>query len=154
MNIVERIQQECIQRKKKLAFAESCSGGALAARVVANPGASQFFLGSVVAYSPDWKNQFLLIDPQLLKKYGAESEPVVREMVSAILDLTETDYALAITGFAGPTGASPGKIHIGIGERDAEIDTIEMNFVGTRSEVIHQAVDAALEALLTWIQNS
>lgn len=154
MNLAEHIQKLCIQRKKKLALAESCTGGALAARLTAVPGASQYFLGSVVVYSPEWKNQFLLIDPQLLKKFGAESEPIAREMVSAILDLTDTDYAIAVTGFAGPTGAEPGKIFIGIGERDSEVDTLEMKFQGTRGEVIDQAVDFALKSLLTWIENS
>jgi len=104
MDIVENIRNELIRRKKKLGLAESCTGGAVAARITSVPDASLFFLGSIVAYSPGWKEQFLQVSRKTLEEKSSESAEVVREMVVGLFAETEVDYAVAVSGFAGPGG--------------------------------------------------
>lgn len=149
--IEETVHKRFIAQKKTLALAESCTGGAIAARLTALPDASQYFLGSVVAYSNEWKEKFLGVDPKILTEKGAVSTEVVEQMVQGILKKTEADYAIAVSGIAGPTGGTEGKplgtVYIGVGKRD-KIEVEEKHFSGDRSRVIEQIVEAALRALL------
>lgn len=154
MTLAEKIQAACIGQKKKLAIAESCTGGAIASLLTAIPNASHYFLGSIVAYAPKWKEEFLQVKPQTLKQFGAESEPTVIEMVAGLFAKTEADLAIAVSGFAGPSGKAPGTIFIAIGERGKETETIEIQVEGTRAEVIQAAAEEALSALLRWIEEA
>ena len=152
MSIAQKVHAACIRKKKTLALAESCTGGLIASRLTSIPDASLFFLGSIVAYSPKWKEQFLGVSSETLKRFGAESVETVIEMADGLFDQTDTDYAIAISGFAGPSGRSPGKVFIAIGERGKAIETLEIQIDGTRNEVIEAAADEALLALLNWIE--
>ncbi|MBI3508900.1 MAG: CinA family protein [Chlamydiia bacterium] len=144
MSIAHKVHQLLRQKNKKLALAESCSGGAIAARLVAIPDASQFLLGSIVAYSPHWKEQFLQVKGESLRQFGPESAEVAEEMAEQLLAHTAADYALAVSGFASP----PGIVFISVAERSYTPITTRHEFVGTRSEVIHAIVEAALIVLL------
>ncbi len=92
-----------------LAVAESCTGGALSAAFTAVPGASDYFLGGVVAYSNEVKVKTLGVSPQTLERRGAVSEPTALEMAEGVRRLCGSDYALATTGIAGPSGGTPEK---------------------------------------------
>jgi nicotinamide-nucleotide amidase len=94
---------------KRLAVAESCSSGLLAARLTRLPGASEYFLGGVVAYSNEAKAQLLGVDPDLIEDRGAVSPEVAHEMARGALDRFEADVAVSITGIAGPGGGSEEK---------------------------------------------
>src|SRR5690606_33593982 len=102
--IEEVLQKEFTARKKTLALAESCTGGAIAAKLVTVPDASQYLIGSIVAYSNAWKERFLQVSRTTLEKKGAESKEVVVEMVKGLLNETDADYVVAISGIAGPGG--------------------------------------------------
>lgn len=89
-----------------LSVAESMTGGRLAHLLTLRPGASEYFLGGVVAYSNSSKERLLGVNPEILKTHGAVSEAVALEMAQGALLAFDSDYALSITGVAGPSGGS------------------------------------------------
>jgi nicotinamide-nucleotide amidase len=97
------------ERRKTLALAESCTGGAIAHRVTNVPGASAVFLGGFVTYSNALKQKCLGVRAETLAAHGAVSEPVAREMAEGARRQTGADYALAVTGIAGPGGGTADK---------------------------------------------
>jgi len=98
-----------IQQKKTLALAESCTGGLIANRITDVPGASAVFLGGVVSYANSSKEKFLGVRTASLATQGAVSEMVAREMAVGARKKFGSDFALAVTGIAGPTGGTPDK---------------------------------------------
>jgi len=105
----ELIGEMLLSRGQTLATAESCTGGNIASRIVSVSGSSRYFTGSVVAYSNEVKKQMLRVNTQTLQQYGAVSKEVVEEMVSGIMELYQTDYAVAVSGIAGPSGGTKEK---------------------------------------------
>lgn len=97
------------QHHATIATAESCTGGRLAAALNARSGSSVYYMGSVVAYDNTIKEQVLGVQIDTLMQYGAVSEQTVREMADNIRALMRTDYAIATSGIAGPTGGTPDK---------------------------------------------
>ena len=94
---------------RRLAVAESCSGGLLAARITDQPGASAYFAGGVVAYSNEAKAELLGVDPATIEAHGAVSPEVAAAMSGGALERFEADVAVSITGIAGPDGGSEEK---------------------------------------------
>ena len=97
------------ERGLTLATAESCTGGVIASRFTAMPGASAYFRCGVVAYSNEAKADILGVDADDIARYGAVSEQVARQMAEGARRVARADYAVATTGIAGPTGGSPEK---------------------------------------------
>lgn len=97
------------ERKQTLALAESCTGGGLANRITNVPGASAILLASLVTYSNEAKQKFVGVRPATLAEHGAVSEAVAREMAEGARRETGADYALSVTGVAGPGGGSEAK---------------------------------------------
>ncbi len=97
------------ERRQTLALAESCTGGYIANRITNVPGASAVLLAGLVAYSNEAKQKFLGVRSGTLAKHGAVSDPVVREMAEGARRQTDANYALAVTGIAGPGGGTPDK---------------------------------------------
>lgn len=98
-----------IQRGKTLAVAESCTGGVIASKFTAMAGASNYFLGGVVAYANEAKRDILGVSMDDIECFGAVSEVVALEMAEGARRITGADYAIATTGIAGPTGGSKQK---------------------------------------------
>jgi nicotinamide-nucleotide amidase len=94
---------------RRVATAESCTAGLLAARLTERPGSSAYVAGGVVAYANDAKVELLEVDPALIEEHGAVSEPVAEAMAEGALRRFEADTAVAITGIAGPDGGSEEK---------------------------------------------
>lgn len=92
-----------------LVVAESCTGGYVAHRITSVAGSSAYFKGGVVAYSNELKQQLLGVNPDTLALHGAVSEATVREMAQGALTRLNADYAIAISGIAGPDGGTPEK---------------------------------------------
>jgi PncC family amidohydrolase len=145
-----RVGEICRARGWSLAVAESCTGGLLGGAITALPGSSAYFLGGVVAYADEVKTSLLGVDPRLLAKHGAVSEPVARAMAQGARAATGADAAMAVTGVAGP-GASDKKpagtvfIAVALPGRTA---VRRFAFAGNRGAVREQAVDAALALFL------
>ena len=105
-NVVVRL---LTAQKKTLALAESCTGGNIAHRVTNVPGASAVFLGGVVSYANAAKEKFVGVRAETLQQHGAVSEAVAREMALGAREKFGSDFALAVTGIAGPAGGTPEK---------------------------------------------
>jgi nicotinamide-nucleotide amidase len=103
------IVRQLTERKQTLALAESCTGGFLANRITNVSGASAVLLAGLVTYSNDAKRKFLGVRAETLAQHGAVSEPVAREMAEGVRRETDANYALAITGIAGPAGGTRDK---------------------------------------------
>jgi nicotinamide-nucleotide amidase len=97
------------ERKRTLALAESCTGGCIANRVTNVPGASAVLLAGLVTYSNAAKQKFLGVHAETLARHGAVSEPVAREMAESAREQANADYAVSVTGIAGPGGGTPDK---------------------------------------------
>lgn len=94
------------QRKETLATAESCTGGFIADSITDVPGASEVFLAGYITYANESKSDILNLDPKLIEKHGAVSEPVARAMAEGARTRAGSTYGLATTGIAGPGGGS------------------------------------------------
>ena len=105
----ELVHRILTERGKTLATAESCTGGAIAARFTAMPGASAYFRCGVVSYSNESKAALLGVDPATIARVGAVSEEVARQMAEGVRRVADADYAIATTGIAGPAGGSDEK---------------------------------------------
>jgi nicotinamide-nucleotide amidase len=118
------------KRTKTLSIAESCTGGCIAHRVTNVPGASAVFVAGLVTYSNSAKLKFLGVQLETLNAHGAVSEPVAREMAEGARKQTGSDYALSVTGIAGPTGGTEAKpvgtVFIGLATPSNTI--VERNF--------------------------
>lgn len=136
------------QRGLRLATAESCTGGLVAARFTARPGASRFFHAGLVTYSDAAKHHLLGVPADTIARHGAVSEPVARAMLRGAL--RTADAALAITGIAGPDGGTAekpvGTVWIGAGLGDL-LDVRRYRFDGDRAAVRDASADAAIELL-------
>jgi nicotinamide-nucleotide amidase len=94
---------------RRIATAESCTAGLLAARLTDRPGSSDYVAGGVVAYANEAKSGLLEVDPALIERHGAVSEEVAEAMAAGALRRFEADTAVAVTGIAGPGGGTPEK---------------------------------------------
>lgn len=136
-----------------LACAESCTGGQIAAKITENPGASNFFLGSVVSYSNLMKETALKVRRQTLDAYGAVSSETVKEMLEGLMQLTDADYVIAVSGVAGPGGGTPqkpvGLVHCGLMKKGEKPYVAKILAKGTakRSLVIEYTANFMLGTL-------
>ncbi len=141
---------------KKIAVAESCTGGMLSAYFTNIPGVSDFFLGGVVSYSNELKKNILGVQKESLKKYGAVSSQVAKEMALGCLKITGADISISITGIAGPGAAAAGK-PIGLvyfaAVVNGEVSAYEKKFTGDRAQIREKACYKALEIILSSTQN-
>ena len=113
------IQELLYNSDKKIGTAESCTGGRLAEALIAVPGSSNYFNGSIIAYTNEVKENLLGAEHQVLEEQTAVSEEVARQMVLGAIKTLRVDFAVAVTGVAGPAGGTPenpvGTIWIGYG---------------------------------------
>ncbi|MCZ8175669.1 MAG: CinA family protein [Burkholderiaceae bacterium] len=106
---VERLASALAARGERIATAESCTGGLVAAACTARAGSSDWFERGFVTYSNEAKTELLGVDAALIAAHGAVSEEVARAMVAGALARSRATLAAAVTGIAGPGGAVPGK---------------------------------------------
>jgi nicotinamide-nucleotide amidase len=146
-----------VARGYTISTAESCTGGLLSQTLTGISGSSAYFIGGVVAYSNQVKEQVLGVRTQTLIEYGAVSEQTACEMAQGIRNQFNTDIGLSTTGIAGPTGGTPekpvGLAWIGISTPDGT-QAYECHFKGDRLEVMHRTVMEILTHLLTQIKGS
>ena len=140
---VKHLLAECARKQIRFATAESCTGGLIAAYATAIPGSSEVFECGFITYSNHAKEQMLSVDPALIQKYGAVSEPVANAMAQGALVHSRASLAIATTGIAGPDGATPekpvGLVHITVLHRDGHMQHEAPVFTGTRHDIRTQA---------------
>ena len=140
---------------KTVSTAESCTGGLIGASITDIPGASEVFLGGVVSYSNDAKEGILGVSHSVLIEHGAVSEQTARQMVEGSMRLFDSDYAVAVTGIAGPGGATPekpvGLVYIAVADGPRTVVTRNV-FKGDRQEVRESTVREACSLLTDMVE--
>lgn len=138
------------EREKTLTTAESCTGGYLAHRITAIPGSSNYFLGSIIAYSNQIKTNQLNVSSETLDNHGAVSEQTVIEMVKGTLNLLKSDLSIAISGIAGPGGGTPekpvGTIWLAVGDKN-DIKTVKLQLGKNRLKNIEYTAVTGLNMI-------
>ena len=136
-----------------LAVAESCTGGLIAEQITDVAGASDYFLGGIVAYANEVKQALLSVPAALLEEHGAVSEPVVRAMAEGVRERFDADFGLATTGISGPGGGSPGKpvglVHVALARAD---ETSAAHFVFPLDRQRHRLLTA--QVALDWVRRA
>jgi nicotinamide-nucleotide amidase len=137
---------------RRIATAESCTAGLLAARLTDRPGSSEYVMGGVVSYSNEAKVQLLGVDPALIEAHGAVSEPVAEAMAAGALQRFGADTAVAITGIAGPGGGTPEKpvgtvcFTVALADGGPTI-TRSLRLPGNRSDIRERSTTVAMHLL-------
>ena len=138
------------EKNQTITFAESCTGGRVASAFTAISGASAVLNGSVVSYANEIKSEWLGVKEETLIKYGAVSQECVEEMLEGIIKMASADYAIAVSGIAGPTGGTDekpvGTVYLGVIYKDKIIVKHHI-FKGNREAVQEQAKDASISLL-------
>ena len=136
--------------------AESCTGGGVAAAITSIPGSSAWFHEGFVCYSNEVKSRRLGVPKELLSYYGAVSQPVVRAMVVGALQLARADYAVAVSGIAGPDGGSDdkpvGTVWIASGKKGGVTQAQKFLFEGGRKDIRSASVIEALAQTIDMIK--
>ena len=142
-------------QNKTISFAESCTGGLLSEYITNVSGASEVFMGSVVSYDNSVKHNVLNVPDDILMNYGAVSEECAAFMASGVKKLMKTNYAVSITGIAGPNGGSEekpvGLVYIGIAKEE-EIKVYKNIFNGDRQQVRMKSAKKAMLYLLNLLK--
>jgi nicotinamide-nucleotide amidase len=146
--IEEDLQHRFVSQKWTLCLAESCTGGAIATKLTSVAGASNYFLGSVVSYSNSLKAHLLGVGEQTLHAHGAVSEETALEMARGALATGQSDFGLAVTGIAGPSGGTPqkpvGTIWIACAHQSGKAAAWKHLVRGNRARIIESTVNKAL----------
>lgn len=146
----ESLLQRLRAKGLTVATAESCTGGNIAHRITAIAGCSDCYFGSVVSYDNSVKTNLLNVDPAAIETHGAVSEEVASQMAEGVRKAIGTDCAIATSGIAGPSGATPGKpvgtVCIAIATPERTV-AATYHFPGTRDRVIDRASTSALTLL-------
>ncbi len=136
---------------RRVATAESCTAGLLAARLTERPGSSEYVMGGVVAYSNEAKVELLGVDPALIEEHGAVSEPVAEAMAQGALRRFEADTAVAITGIAGPGGGTEekpvGTVCWSVRTADGRGITRTLRLPGDRADIRDRSTTVAMHLL-------
>jgi len=144
----ENLGNFLIQTHARLVTAESCTGGWLAQCITDIAGSSAWFDRGFITYSNASKSDMLGVQSATIEKFGAVSAEVARQMLQGALDNSQADYAIAITGVAGPTGGTAqkpvGTVYIGWQKRAEPAVVTLGHFSGDRQEIRRQAVYKAL----------
>jgi nicotinamide-nucleotide amidase len=137
-------------RNATLATAESCTGGYIAHQITSIPGSSDWYKGSIIAYSNEIKTNILNVPPHIIEQKGAVSSEVVAEMASRVRILYNTDFAIATSGIAGPNGGTENKpvgtVWIAVASAN-NVETHKFNFANNRERNIIRSSQTALNLL-------
>ena len=138
-------------KEKKIATAESCTGGWIAQIITEVSGSSAWFDRGFVTYSNSAKVQMLGVNPETLNRYGAVSAQTATEMVMGALGHSDADCAIAVTGIAGPDGGTAekpiGTVFIAWAYKNQDVKVIQKKLIGNRHEIRRQTVKIALEGV-------
>jgi nicotinamide-nucleotide amidase len=153
-----KLQELLISKNQTITCAESCTGGLIASKITQNSGSSVIFKGSVVTYCNEIKEQELNVKKETMIKYGVVSCEVVKQMCQGVLNKFDADYAIAVSGVAGPTGGTPNKpvgtVVVGVISKNNDENIQVYHFKGTRKEVQNLSANTALSLLFEICQKN
>ena len=156
--VSKEINEMMWRNHKTLATAESCTAGRVASVITAVPGSSNYYKGGLVCYSDEVKLQLLKVDADIIAEKTPVCEEVVRQMVIGANELFHTDYAVAISGFAGPGGPDGGRsgvivgtIWIAVGTKDDVVTTMIEEDNG-RDKNLASATSVAMHLLRDYLK--
>lgn len=142
---MEELQSLLKQNNQTITCAESCTGGLIASMITAVSGSSSIFKGSVVTYCNEIKEQELGVKKETMIKHGAVSTQTVDEMLIGVIKKFDSDFAIAVSGVAGPTGGTKdkpvGTVVIGIMKKNENPQSWTFSFNGGRQEVQEAAAN-------------
>ncbi|MFK8016732.1 MAG: CinA family protein [Gammaproteobacteria bacterium] len=155
--LAARVSETLRQRGESVSTAESCTGGWIAKTLTDLAGSSALFTDGFVTYSNAAKTRQLGVDAALIEQHGAVSEPVVVAMANGARQRSQADYAIAVSGVAGPGGGSAdkpvGTVWIAWAQAD-DVRTARYLFAGDRDAIRRLTVEMALATLDELINNS
>jgi nicotinamide-nucleotide amidase len=155
LELARRLLAACEQRGWRLTTAESCTGGLIVACLTEIPGSSSVVERGYVTYDNRAKQELLGVPGALFERVGAVSEEVARVMAEGALARADADLAIAVTGIAGPSGATPSKpvglVHLAVARRGAATRHARAIFPGDRAAIRLATVDRAFELALAAI---
>lgn len=156
-SLEEAVQHIFIKKNLTLSTAESCTGGAISAKLTSIPGASRYFNGGIVCYSNKIKEDLLKVSSSVLNKHGAVSKETVSEMIEGLMNICGSDIGIAVTGIAGPDGGSPdkpvGTIWVAIQKRNLDPYIWKIETHGNRQMIIEYTVNIILGKLIFLFKN-
>ena len=154
--LATRLVDELNRSRKIITVAESCTGGWITKLITDIAGSSAVFEYGFITYSNQAKSDILGVQRATLTRYGAVSDETVTEMLGGALNKSNADWAIAVSGIAGPSGGSPdkpvGTVWIGWANRDTTVTRRHL-FRGCRNEVRCQTCDVAIAGLLELMAN-
>ena len=155
LTLQEEVGLALIKKNKTVSTAESCTGGYIAHLITSVAGSSAYFKGSIIAYANEIKEAVLGVDARVLDEYGAVSEETVSQMALGVREKCKTDYSIAISGIAGPRGATldkkVGTVYIGIADEEG-VTVKKMQFGDERNRNIERSALTALKMLFDKIK--
>ena len=155
MSLLNNLQQLCIEKAVSVAVAESCTAGLIASKLTAVSGSSSYFKGGIVAYQNEIKTKILGVSQSIINEKTEVSAEVVKQMANSVLEKFDTDFAIATSGYAGPTGGTNknpiGTVFIAIASAIGVV-AIRFIFSGNRQSIVNQASETALNLLYTKIK--
>ncbi len=151
MQLAQSVGELLIQQGKKMACAESCTGGGVAFCATENSGSSAWFDRGFVTYSNESKQELLAVNQQTLCQFGAVSEAVVKEMAAGALANSHADIVVSISGIAGPDGGTEekpvGTVCFGFADNNNWSKETTVYFTGNRAEIRIFAIEYAFNIL-------
>ena len=155
MSLLNNLQQLCIDKGVSVAVAESCTAGLIASKLTTVSGSSSYFKGGVVAYQNEIKTKNLGVSRSIIDEKTEVSAEVVEQMTKSVLEKFDADFAVATSGYAGPTGGTNknpiGTVFIAIASAEGVVVS-RFVFSGNRQSVVNQASESALDLLYTKIK--
>ena len=147
MNFFQQLHDLCVERNVFVATAESCTAGLIASKLTLKSGSSTFFKGGIIAYQNDIKIKILGVDEQAILQYTEVSTEVVRQMAEGVRKSFLADYAIATSGYAGPSGGTSnnpiGTVFIAISSASG-VDVERFVFSADRQSIVNQASEKAV----------
>jgi nicotinamide-nucleotide amidase len=153
-----KLQELLTKKQQTITTAESCTGGLIASMITEISGSSNIFKGAVVTYCNEIKEQELNVNKQTMINHGVVSLEVVTEMLAGVITKFDANYAIAVSGVAGPTGGTiskpVGTVVIGVMSNDGREHIDVYTFKGNRKEIQIQSAKTALKEILKFICQS
>lgn len=156
--LAKQLGDLCFARHVTLALAESCTGGLVSSLITEVAGSSAWFQGAAIVYSNEAKENILEVSPDILRQYGAISEQTAKAMASGALKKFHADFALSITGIAGPLGGTKekpvGTVCFGLADKKTLPIAKTQQFASGRDAIRHSAVIVAFEWMSEFLRSS